>query len=104
MLKLAGLALGAGLVFTIGPKVLGLFGPGYADALLFILLPLLACAVLVVPAAVFLTAQGLGRLDCLANLGGCDQPYGDLSGRDFCRSYGGRLRGVWARWSRRGCW
>ena len=95
LLKLAGLALGAGLVFTIGPRWLGLFGPGYADALLFIPFLSPARTVLAGPAAVFLTAQGRGRFDCLANFGGsCDQSCGDLSGRDFRRGYRGRLGGA----------
>ncbi|MDO5528818.1 MAG: hypothetical protein Q4F71_05395 [Paracoccus sp. (in: a-proteobacteria)] len=72
VIKLAGLALGAALVWALGPLVLALLGPEYVSAegamMIMLLIPVLS--VLAGPGAGILMAAGLGRLDFASNLAG----------------------------------
>lgn len=68
-IKLAGLGLGAALVFGLGYRALGWFGPEYPAAwpALMALMLIPALSILFGPASVLLSARGQGRADFTAN-------------------------------------
>lgn len=69
-IKVAGLAIGTGLVAVMGRWALGWFGPEYGAAwpAMLVLLLIPALSILFGPASMLLSARGQGRADCAANL------------------------------------